>query len=95
VYVTNDEKRITGKVSIRMLAFADPARHLSDVYERRVVSVSPHDTQNDAARRMARYDLHALPVVDEKGSLVGMIGTDDVINALTKETTPGSGPAPP
>ncbi len=58
------------------LAFADPARPLSDLYERKIVSVTPQDTQNDAARRMAKYDVHALPVVDAEGALVGMIAID-------------------
>jgi magnesium transporter len=87
VYVADEETRLIGKVSVRALVFADPARHLSDVYERRIISVSPFDTKNEAARRMAKYDLHALPVVDEQGALVGMLGIDDVIDALTKETT--------
>jgi magnesium transporter len=85
--VTNDDGRVIGKVSVRALAFVDPGRPLSDVYERKIESVSPLDTQNEAARRMAKYDLHALPVVGEQGALVGMIGIDDVIDALTRETT--------
>jgi magnesium transporter len=87
VFVANAEGLVLGKVSVRALAFADPARPLSDVYERKIMSVSPQDTQNEAARWMAKYDLHALPVIDEHGALVGMIGIDDVIDALTKETT--------
>jgi magnesium transporter len=87
VYVTDESGRVIGKVSVRALAFAEPGRPLLDVYERKIVSVSPRDTQNDAARRMAKYDLHALPVVDEAGALVGMVGIDDVIDALTIETT--------
>ena len=87
VYVTDDQKRLTGKVSVRALAFANPARPISDVFERKIVSVGPEDTHREAARRMAKYDVHALPVVDGQGALVGMIGIDDVIDALTKETT--------
>jgi magnesium transporter len=87
VYVADEEKRLTGRVSVRALVFSDPARPLSDVYERKIASVSPQDTQNEAARRMAKYDVHALPVVNDQGALVGMIGIDDVIDALTRETT--------
>jgi magnesium transporter len=87
VYVTDEAGRVTGKVSVRSLAFADPGRPLLDVYERKIVSVSPREPQNEAARRMARYNLHALPAIDDAGALVGMIGIDDVIDALTKETT--------
>jgi magnesium transporter len=87
VYVVDDEKRVVGRVSIRALAFGDASRPLSDIYKRKVVSVVPEDTQHEAARRMAKYDLHVLPVVDARGTLIGMVGIDDVIDALTKETT--------
>ena len=87
VYVLDESNRVLGKVSIRSLAFSPPSRPLSDIYERKVVSVGSHDTQNEAARRMAKYDLHALPVVDEQGAVVGMVSIDDVLDALTKETT--------
>jgi magnesium transporter len=87
VYVVDDDKRVAGKVSIRALAFGESSRPLSDIYQRKIVSVRPEDTQREAARRMSKYDLHALPVIDEQGALIGMIGIDDIIDALTKETT--------
>ena len=87
VYVADEQRRPIGKVSVRALAFADPGRPLSDVYERKIVSVLPEDMDREAAQRMAKYDVHALPVVDAQGALVGMISIDDVIDALTRETT--------
>jgi magnesium transporter len=87
VYIVDDHGHVVGKVSIRALAFADPSRGLCDIYQRKVVSVRPEETQREAARRMARYNLRSLPVIDRGGALIGMINIDDVIDALTKETT--------
>ena len=86
-YVVDDRRHLVGKISFRELAFADPGRSIADLYRRKTVNVGPNDDQAEVARRMAKYDLHVVPVVDDAGALIGMVSIDDVIDALTKETT--------
>jgi magnesium transporter len=87
LYVIGTDGRVAGKVALRDLAFAAPSRTLADLYQRKIVSVTHSDSLNEVARRMAKYDLHAVPVIDGRGALRGMIPIDDVIVQLTKETT--------
>ncbi len=87
VYVLDAGARLVGKVTLRELVFAEPTRALAEIFRRQVVSVAPDDDQAEIARRMARHGLHVMPVVDDAGALVGMVSVDDVIGALTRETT--------
>jgi magnesium transporter len=85
VYVTSTSGRLVGVVSIRELLLADGAALLKDVVTENIITVEPKLDQEDAARRMAKYDLTALPVVDERGVFLGIITVDDVIDVLTDE----------
>ena len=85
VYVTSTSGRLAGVVSIRELLLAEPALLLKELITENVITVEPKLDQEDAARRMAKYDLTALPVVDERGVFLGIITVDDVIDVLTEE----------
>jgi len=85
VYVVTGSHRLIAVVSIRDLLLGDPASPLSEHYTENIISVAPMMDQEDAARRMAKYDLTALPVVDERGAFLGIITVDDIIDVLTDE----------
>lgn len=87
LYVEDERRRLAGRVAFRELAFADASTKLSDLLHRKVIAVRPDDDHEEIARCMAKYDLHVLPVVDEQERLLGMVDIDDVMDALTKETT--------
>jgi magnesium transporter len=87
VYLVRGEHRLVGVVSLRELLLADPQTPLLDVARENVISVTPTLDQEEAAKRMAKYDLTALPVVDDKGEFLGIITVDDVIDVLTEEQT--------
>src|SRR5919202_4599444 len=76
-----------GVLSLRQLLRSSPSRRVEEVMERDVVSVSVEDDQERVARRMARYDLLALPVVDEGGRLRGIITVDDVVDVMEEEAS--------
>jgi magnesium transporter len=86
VYVVEDG-HLAGKIALRELVFADSSRAVADLYRRKVVTVEPNEGQREVAQRMAKHDLHVVPVVDDAGALLGMVSIDDVIDALTKEAT--------
>ena len=85
VYVTAPGDHLVGVVSIRELLLATPASPLKDVLTENLITVEPTLDQEDAARRMAKYDLSALPVVAASGRFLGIITVDDVIDVLTEE----------
>jgi magnesium transporter len=85
VYAVTAAHRLHSVASLRDLLRADPALPLAEVATENVISVPPTMDQEDVARRMAKYDLTAMPVVDERGAFLGIITVDDVIDVLTEE----------
>ncbi|MCC6646719.1 MAG: magnesium transporter [Polyangiaceae bacterium] len=85
VYLVNEKDRLVGVVSIRELLLGAPSAPLSEVSTANFISVPPTMDQEEVARRMAKYDLTALPVVGDRGVFLGIITVDDVIDVLTEE----------
>lgn len=85
LYVVDDRRHLVGVCSLRELLLADPKVPLHQVMNPRVTSVNTATDQEDVARLVARYDLLALPVVDDENKLVGVITVDDVIDIIREE----------
>jgi magnesium transporter len=89
IYVLNpDDRRLVHVVSLRDLVLTDravPAMNIGE--QRRIVKVMPMTDQEEVARLLSKYNLLAVPVVDEHGHLLGTITVDDVIDAVVKEQT--------
>ncbi len=87
LYVLDAQNRLQGIVNLRQLVVSDPESRIEDAMAREVVSVRPDTDQEEAARLLQRYRLRALPVVDEDGTLSGIITSDDVIDVIQEEAT--------
>ncbi|MFS8900119.1 magnesium transporter [Synechococcus sp. H60.2] len=87
LYVTDQERHLTGTLSLRELVMADPAQRLEEVMSREVVFVSTHTDQEEVAQVIQRYDLLAVPVVDAERRLVGIVTVDDVLDIVEQEAT--------
>jgi magnesium transporter len=87
LYVVNRDGILIGVVGLRELLLAQPEAAIEGIMRRDLISVPAGADQEEAARLMIRYDLTALPVVDEAGKLVGVITHDDVIEVLEEEAT--------
>ncbi|MCU0685355.1 MAG: magnesium transporter [Polyangiaceae bacterium] len=87
VYVLSAERRLVAVASLRDLLLAEASSAISEVSRVNVIAVAPTLDQEDVAKRLAKYDLVALPVVDEAGTVLGIITVDDVIDVLTEEQT--------
>lgn len=85
LYVVDDRRHLVGVCSLRELLLSDPQTALQDLMNPRVTSVNTHTDQEDVARLVARYDLLALPVVDDENKLVGIITVDDIIDIIREE----------
>src|SRR5688572_21080002 len=74
--------------SLRELVLADPRTPMTEVGERRrLLTVAPTTDREDVARLISKYNLLAVPVVDEARRLRGTITVDDVIDAIVREQT--------
>jgi magnesium transporter len=87
VYSVNEEGTLVGVLSLRQLLLVRPSTQLKEVMNSDVISVPVTMDQEEVATIVARYDLLALPVVDEFNKLVGIISVDDVIDVLREEAT--------
>lgn len=87
VYVINGQTKLTGVISLRDLIAADDGTPLEEIMYRNVISVPAHMDQEEVARLVSRYDLLAVPVVDEEQRLLGIITVDDIIDVIEEEAT--------
>lgn len=85
VYVVDDEYRLVGVVPFRKLVFARPHTGLDELMEQSVVSVRTDTDREEVAELIQRYRLVAIPVVDSKGLLVGMVKVSEAIEAILAE----------
>jgi magnesium transporter len=89
IYVLDPKyQRLLHVVSLRELMVAEPGRPVLDVGEsRKLVTVRPYTDQEDVARLISKYNLLAIPVVDDSLRVLGIVTVDDIIDALVRETT--------
>jgi magnesium transporter len=87
VYAMKEDERLLGLASLRELIIAEPSHSLEGIMRTNFLAVPPEEDQEEVARKMAKYDLNAMPVVDPSGVLLGVITIDDVIDVLTQEQT--------
>ncbi|MDR0228282.1 MAG: magnesium transporter [Flavobacteriaceae bacterium] len=85
IYVVDDEGRLKGRLSLKDLLTSSTTTHISDVYIRKVDYVKVDTDNVEVARIMQKYDLEAIPVVDEMGRLVGRITIDDIVDVIKEE----------
>lgn len=87
LYVVDRNRKLLGVVGLRELIAAPPDTVAEAIMNRDVVRVTTRTDQEEVARIIARYNLAALPVVDDDGVLQGVVTHDDVIDVIEEETT--------
>ncbi|HVH46252.1 MAG TPA: magnesium transporter [Labilithrix sp.] len=87
VYALDSKDRLLGIASLRDLLLASPIQPLNEILRTNIISVPPLEDQEEVARKMAKYDLNVMPVVDDKGNILGVITIDDIVDVLTQEQT--------
>ena len=85
IYVVDDNDKLKGRLSLKDLLTTSTKTAIKDVYIPKVDYVNVHDSDEDVARIMSKYDLEAIPVVDEIGRLVGRITIDDIVDVIKEE----------
>jgi len=87
LFVVDRQKRLVGVCGLRELVIASPSKTMLEIMNTDVVSIPADTDQEEAARVMQRYDLSALPVVDENQHLLGVISHDDILDVIADEAT--------
>lgn len=87
IYVTDHDGLILGKVRLRDLTFADPDTLIADLNDGDTRAVLATADQEKALRVMVKYDMLALPVVDDDGRILGVITHDDALEIQEEEST--------
>jgi len=85
IYVVDDEDKLKGRLSLKDLLTTSTKTHIKDVFIKNVDSVNVNEDPEEVARIMSKYDLEAIPVVDEIGRLVGRITIDDIVDVIKEE----------
>lgn len=83
VYVLEeDSEKLTGILSLRTLVLAQPSTVLRDIMFTDVITVDPNEDEDEVAADISKYDMVALPVVDESGHMLGLVTVDDAIEVI-------------
>ena len=87
IYVINKEKELIGTVKLRDLLMASEEETLQKICDKHFVYVRPETDQEEVAGLVSKYDLKAIPVLNNKHSMLGIITIDDIMDVVTEETT--------
>ncbi len=87
IYVLNENRELVGFVSLRELMLATLNDKVDDIMTIDLITVQASESQESAAEVLSKYDLIAIPVLDENHKLMGIITFDDVMDVLEEEAT--------
>jgi magnesium transporter len=86
-YVIDRDRRLIGFLSLKDLILARSGKHIEELMHRDLIYALVSDDQEEAAQKIAKYDLIALPVVNDNNVLIGIITHDDAIDIINQEHT--------
>ena len=86
VYVVDEAKKLVGVVSLRTLLLAKDSKVIGDImYDDNLITFSPEETEDDVSAAIFRYDLPAVPVVDENNRMLGIVTTEDAWDVVEED----------
>ena len=85
IYVVDDKNKLVGRLSLKDLLVANTRSSIQSIYIAKVDSVNVNDEAESVANIMQKYDLEAIPVVDDENTLLGRITIDDIVDLIKEE----------
>lgn len=85
IYVVDKDDILMGRLSLKDLLTAATTAKIKDIYIPKVDSVNVNEDPEEVAKIMSKYDLEAIPVIDDMGRLVGRITIDDIVDVIREE----------
>ena len=86
-YVTNAKRELEGVITLKDIVVSDPEAVIEDLMDKNVITAVTTEDREDVASMLGKYDLLALPVVDNENRLVGIVTVDDAVDVIEEETT--------
>jgi magnesium transporter len=87
LYVVDENGRLVGVTPLRQLLLADAGATLGEIMNTSIIKVGTQTDQEEVARLAARYDLLAIPVIDDENRLKGIVTVDDILDVFKEEAT--------
>lgn len=87
VYVIDEHGKLVDDMRLRQLIFAEPSAKIDDLMNRSFVTLRAEQDRSEAVQLLSRYDRTALPVIDSRGALIGIVTHDDVADVAQAEAT--------
>ncbi len=87
VYVIDEHGKLVDDLRLRQLIFAEPNAKIEDLMNRSFVTLRAEQDRSEAVQLLSRYDRTALPVIDSRGALIGIVTHDDVADVAQAEAT--------
>jgi magnesium transporter len=85
IYVVDKEDKLVGRLSLKDLIVARSDQNISDISKATVDAVNVNENDEEVAKIMVKYDLEAIPVVNDNNVLLGRITIDDIVDVLKEE----------
>ena len=85
-YVIEKDRKLLGTVSVKDLLLNDYSCKISDIMDSNIIAVNTLDDKEDVVKKFSKYDLLAIPVVDNEDRLIGIITVDDAMDVMEDET---------
>lgn len=85
IYVVDKEDKLVGRLSLKDLIISKSDQKIADISKAKVDAVNVSEDDEEVAKIMAKYDLEAIPVVDNNNVLLGRITIDDIVDVLKEE----------
>ena len=85
IYVVDNNDKLKGRLSLKDLLITSTKTAISEVYIPKVDFVNVHDNLDEVSNKMRKYDLEAIPVIDNNGVLLGRITIDDIVDVIKEE----------
>jgi len=85
IYVVTKDEKLIGRLSLKDLIIAKSDQKIADIYKSDVDFVNANEDVEEVAKVMAKYDLEAIPVVDDDQTLLGRITIDDIVDVIKEE----------
>lgn len=87
IYIIDEHERLLGVTSLRELLLAESSYRLSDIMEKKLITVTQDEDVKIVAEILSKYNLVALPVIDNDGYLLGIVTVDDILDIMEEEAT--------
>lgn len=85
IYVVDSDNRLLGRLSLKKLLVANTRSKIENIFDRDLKMVKATEDQEEVARLMEKYDLVAMPVIDDIGRLLGRVTIDDALDVIKEE----------